>query len=186
MPIATVWSDSELDTDHVTETIKDAVEIRAGRTLQQDISFGLLQLTDIAMRALSPGVNDPNTANEAIVRIGVVLASLLQHDLTTSKVQSGSRTFALSRNIGPRDYVNAAVEPIRRYAEAEPLVLQVLVRTLAGVREAVEAKCDHVVNTEALDEQIDLIHGALGALDTSERRDEVAEAVEEFEAASDP
>ena len=180
VPIASVWSSSELDTDHVRDTIEDAIEVRSGRTHQQDVSFGLLQLADIAMRALSPGVNDPNTANEAIVRIGVVLASLLQHDLTTSEVRSGSSTIALARAVGPHDYVDAAIEPIRRYAKEEPNVLQVLVRTLAGVRDAVAAEADHEVSTIALDAQIELVTRALDELGSAEARDEVREALEEF------
>ena len=172
-------------TDAVTRRIEDAIEIRSGRTHQQDVSFGLLQLTDIALRALSPGVNDPNTAVEAIVRTGVVLGALLQHDLSTNEVHSETKTIALSRRVGAHDYVNAAIEPIRRYARAEPVVLQVLVRTLTDIREAVDAECDRPVNTEALDTQIDLIHRALGELESREARLDVGEAIDEFEAAAD-
>jgi uncharacterized membrane protein len=39
------------------------------RTLQQDLGFGIRQLVDIAVRALSPGTNDPTTAVQAIDQI---------------------------------------------------------------------------------------------------------------------
>jgi len=46
------------------------------RTMQQDVAFGLRQLVDIAERALSPGVNDPTTAVQALDQIHDVLRRL--------------------------------------------------------------------------------------------------------------
>ena len=47
------------------------------RSMHQDAAFGLRQLTDIAIRALSPAVNDPTTAVAAIDRLHQVLASVV-------------------------------------------------------------------------------------------------------------
>jgi uncharacterized membrane protein len=48
--------------------------IRGERTFVQDPGFGFRQLADVAIRALSPGINDPTTAVQAIDRIGDLLA----------------------------------------------------------------------------------------------------------------
>jgi uncharacterized membrane protein len=48
------------------------------RTLIQDPGFGLRQLVDIAARALSPAVNDPTTAVQAIDRITGLMATLAE------------------------------------------------------------------------------------------------------------
>ena len=40
------------------------------RTPKQDIAFAIRQLVEVALRALSPGVNDPFTAVECINRLG--------------------------------------------------------------------------------------------------------------------
>ena len=45
-----------------------SVRLEIHRTMDQDLGFGLRQLADIALRALSPGINDPTTAEEAILR----------------------------------------------------------------------------------------------------------------------
>jgi uncharacterized membrane protein len=57
------------------------VEIDAERSINQDVLFGFRLLVDIAERALSPGVNDPTTATQALDRL---------HDLLR---QLGTRTF---------------------------------------------------------------------------------------------
>ncbi len=52
------------------------VELADARSMQQDLPFGLRQLVDIAERALSPGVNDPTTAVEAIDQLHDLLCRL--------------------------------------------------------------------------------------------------------------
>jgi uncharacterized membrane protein len=53
-----------------------AIAVGDSRTMQQDVEFGIIQLTDIAVRALSPGVNDPGTACDVIVHLGNVMTEL--------------------------------------------------------------------------------------------------------------
>lgn len=48
------------------------------RTSEQDLDFALQKLVEVALRAISPGTNDPNTANEIIVRLGRLLGRLSQ------------------------------------------------------------------------------------------------------------
>ena len=43
------------------------------RTLQQDIEFGILQIVDIALKAISPAVNDPSTAISCVDQLSRIL-----------------------------------------------------------------------------------------------------------------
>jgi uncharacterized membrane protein len=43
------------------------------RTLQQDVEFGILQIVDIALRAISPAVNDPSTAINCVDQLTRIL-----------------------------------------------------------------------------------------------------------------
>ncbi|MFK0191914.1 DUF2254 domain-containing protein [Kitasatospora sp. NPDC090308] len=56
--------------------ITTALNVGVDRTMHQDLSFGFRQLVDIAIRALSPAVNDPTTAVQAVDRIHQLLAVL--------------------------------------------------------------------------------------------------------------
>ncbi|MEU9236004.1 DUF2254 domain-containing protein [Streptomyces subrutilus] len=58
-----------------------AVSLGPDRTSRQDLGFGLRQLADIALRALSPAVNDPTTAVQCLDRIVHLLGALGQHPL---------------------------------------------------------------------------------------------------------
>jgi uncharacterized membrane protein len=61
--------------------IADAVRLTPIRTPVQDPEFAIAQLNQIALRALSPGINDPSTAITCIDWLAAVLASVVDRDL---------------------------------------------------------------------------------------------------------
>lgn len=111
----------------------EAFAIGDGRTMQQDVEFGLVQLTDIAVRALSPGVNDPTTACDITVHIGNVLISVWEREASPSDMTIDDRTIRMVKPT-PSAYLERAVGPIRRYGAADPEVMTTLLRTLGAVR----------------------------------------------------
>lgn len=70
--------------DHAEVEWDKAVGSRSGvtwrRTTEQDLTFGLRQLVDIAERALSPGVNDPTTAVQVLNELHVILTTIARDD----------------------------------------------------------------------------------------------------------
>ncbi|MFF2191779.1 DUF2254 domain-containing protein [Streptomyces sp. NPDC058157] len=61
--------------------LQAALELGVERTTEQDLAFGIRQLADIASRALSPAVNDPTTAVQALDRIQVLLTAFARQPL---------------------------------------------------------------------------------------------------------
>jgi uncharacterized membrane protein len=64
------------DLDAVEPKALKSVAMDAERTMEQDLAFGFRQLTDIAERALSPAVNDPTTASQAVDMMHDLLRTL--------------------------------------------------------------------------------------------------------------
>ena len=75
-PIALVHSDGALVATECQASVSRGVGVVRVRTMDQDISFGVRRLVDIAERALSPGTNDPTTATQAIDELHDVLRRL--------------------------------------------------------------------------------------------------------------
>jgi uncharacterized membrane protein len=67
--LARVLADSDDASDHETGKIVEAFQIGDDRTFDEDPRFGLIALSEIASRALSPAVNDPGTAITIIGRL---------------------------------------------------------------------------------------------------------------------
>jgi uncharacterized membrane protein len=76
-PIAHV-SPVERCTPAVEAEIHEAVVIGARRTALQDLEFSVDQLSEVAVRALSTGINDPYTAVNCVDRLGATLAHLIR------------------------------------------------------------------------------------------------------------
>ena len=78
-PLLWVWAPSADDPPPDPATFGEAlpVAVRLGyeRTAEQDVAFGVRQLADIAVKALSPAINDPYTSIQALEHLGVLLAT---------------------------------------------------------------------------------------------------------------
>jgi uncharacterized membrane protein len=62
--------------EEIKDKIRDNLVISNERSKKNDIEFGLLKLTEVALRAISPGINDPNTAIFCINQLGWVLSRI--------------------------------------------------------------------------------------------------------------
>jgi uncharacterized membrane protein len=64
--IAFIQSGQDIDMSELTQKVNNAIHIGQTRLFDEDPRFGFITLTEIACRALSPGINDPGTAIQII------------------------------------------------------------------------------------------------------------------------
>ncbi|MDO8120798.1 DUF2254 domain-containing protein [Isoptericola sp. b490] len=76
----------------VAEAIRGTLQVGDERTVDADPAFPIRLLVDIAVRALSPGVNDPTTASQAIDHLGQVLGDAAGRRLGARAVVRDGRT----------------------------------------------------------------------------------------------
>ncbi len=111
--------------------LRYAVSVGVERTFHQDLGFGLRQLSDIALRALSPAVNDPTTAVQALDRIVQFLAALARRPLDASLHRDRRGAVRLVQPVpGWTALVDLGFTEIRGCAVGTP---QVTRRLLAGL-----------------------------------------------------
>lgn len=70
-PLCRVYQRQQEDLD-----LRRFITIGTERTTDQDLDFAIQKMVEVALRAISPGINDPNTANGIIIRIGRLLGKL--------------------------------------------------------------------------------------------------------------
>jgi uncharacterized membrane protein len=156
IPLAMLWPPPPAQRDRVSRSVAQAVIIGRARTMQQDIDFGLRQLNDISLRALSD-VNDPSTASEVVARLGSLMRPLLLAELPAKAVKDDrGRLLLTPHELEHATYVRHAFEEIRIYGARHPQVLHMLIDTLHMLRSA----CADLPGREAarteLDRQLDL------------------------------
>jgi uncharacterized membrane protein len=131
-PIAWVWP-TPMDADGCVEAVCRSTAIGDTRTMQQDIGYGIVQMVDIAVRALSPGVNDPNTASDIVAHLGVTMLRLWERPIAPIRRNSDGRT-VIRRDLEHEDYLHAAFDPIRVYGARDPGVASAVIRTCQTLR----------------------------------------------------
>ncbi len=130
-PLLVLWPPpAESDLPSLMDDLRGAFAIGEQRTMQQDLAFGFTMLEDIANKALSPGVNDPNTATAVIEQIGEVVLAVLERRPHPATMTLDGCEFIRSQVATYDDIVVAAFNQIRHYAIGQPSVQLALVRTL--------------------------------------------------------
>lgn len=129
-PVASVWAEGTGGTlapdrlDELRRRVAAALRTGTERTPVQDLGYGLRQLTDVAVRALSPGINDPTTAIHALGYSSSLLCEMASRELTPALFRD-DRGFVrvVLRRPGLSMLLDEAVSQPRRYGAADPAVL---------------------------------------------------------------
>jgi uncharacterized membrane protein len=125
--------------DEVVSDLREAVVIGAERTPTQDLEFSIRQLVEIAVRALSAGINDPFTAIQVVNRLGAALekasgrASLPSHYRDPSGVL---RLIATTSDFS--GLLDASLNQIRQAAGGNAAVLIHIVRTIGQLARTID------------------------------------------------
>jgi len=86
---ASEWHDTKLAPPALRE-LAGTLTISSFRTVEQDAAFGVRQLVDIALKALSPGINDTTTAITCIDHLGAILVSVVgRQDVSHARAVRG-------------------------------------------------------------------------------------------------
>jgi len=107
------------------------------RTLQQDVEFGVLQIVDIALKAISPAVNDPSTAINCIDQLSRIVIHFASRDEAPGRLYDPPGVLRVS--LAWPDFgrlMDAAFDQIRLYARGDVAVSLRLLRALTDIAAA--------------------------------------------------
>jgi uncharacterized membrane protein len=128
--IARVWPSSS-HVEGVVEKLTRCFSIGEERTTQQDLEFAVDQLVEVAVRALSTGVNDPFTAIACIDRLSQGMLHLLNRDFPSPyRYDSDGRLRIVARAFGFDSVTDAAFDLIRQHGSRTPSVILRLLDTI--------------------------------------------------------
>jgi len=114
--------------------LRGAFDLGPTRTLQQDVEFGVLQIVDIALKAISPAVNDPSTAISCVDQLSRILIRFGAREEPASLFYDPPGVLRVARLWTDFDrLVDTAFDQIRLYARADVAVSLRLLRALGDV-----------------------------------------------------
>ena len=104
------------DLPGVSRRIADIYSIGSYRTVDQDIAFGIRQIVDIVMKALSPGINDTTTAVIAIDYLTAILSHLAVREFPTARRYADGELRVIARRPSFDDLLDLAFNQVRQNA----------------------------------------------------------------------
>ena len=128
-PLAVWWPDGDgtatVKSDDVADAVRTMYSIAYERTAAQDIDYGVQQIVDIGVRALSPGINDPTTAVNALGHLGAIIARTLQMPALPAALadpDGNLRVVTVARTSA--ETIHYALTPMRHYGADDPSVVK--------------------------------------------------------------
>lgn len=136
------WEDEDDESflEEFDSYVLDSIMIGPSRSMRCDPSFGLRQIVDIILRALSPGINDPTTAQDGIFHATAVVTEFCHRKIPQSVLHNkhGGR-LVLNEEHDYDSIVRLAFDEVRACASSNVTVALYLLESLRLIRESLQA-----------------------------------------------
>jgi uncharacterized membrane protein len=133
IPLMMVSKGKRLPPEGVAELLI-ALDFGPTRTLQQDVEFGVLQIVDVALKAISPAVNDPTTAINCVDQLSRILIRFASREPPEELLYNPPGIVRASIGwIHFERLLEAAFEQIRMYSKTDVAVSLRLLRALSDI-----------------------------------------------------
>ncbi len=145
------------------ERVSRAVRICDERSMEQDLTFGFRRLVDIAERALSPGVNDPTTAVQAIDEMHDLLRRMVGEPTVLGvHLDDDSVPRVLTQEWSFGQYLDLAIDEVAHWGRDSIQIPRRLQQMLSDLAAATLLEHRAVINDKA--NQIDALVAGSGTL----------------------
>jgi uncharacterized membrane protein len=125
--------EERLDPERI-RALRATFDIGPTRTLQQDVEFGVIQIVDIALKAISSAVNDPSTAITCIDQLCRILLRFVSRNMPVSLLCDPPHVVrVIVPWIGTDSLLDTAFEQIRHYSASDIAVSLRLLRALDDI-----------------------------------------------------
>ena len=149
------------------DRLRNMIVLGDERTIEQDPAFAIRIMVDIADKALSPAINDPTTAVQALDHLSDVLRLIGTTDLSRSRWRAdhavGTGLVIPAR--GWEDYLTLGVTEIREYGSTSIQVMRRLRAMLEELRDEVRAEHRPAVEEELARLQTTVMRTFAGSVD---------------------
>ncbi|MCS6795153.1 MAG: DUF2254 domain-containing protein, partial [Raineya sp.] len=133
-PLAYVaFKEKSKNQEKIIQKVRRQFEIGKFRSYHQDIHFGVRQMVDIALKAISPAVNDPTTAINCIDYLGEIVREILQANMPSVGFTKWKTANVYLNEASFDRIINQAFDQIYHYGRNDFAVTARLINTISQV-----------------------------------------------------
>jgi uncharacterized membrane protein len=165
-PLFMIYKGDRLTEENRGELLS-VLDLGPSRTLQQDVEFGVLQIVDIALKAISPAVNDPSTGVTCVDQLSRIMIRFAAREPAVSLLYDPPSVARVSIPwIHFERLLEAAFEQIRLYSSAD---MAVSLRMLRALGDIAASTADASYRRALYEEGKRILEGCAGKLGPAER-----------------
>lgn len=157
IPLLVVTNKANFSKDF-EKKLKVAININRGQEISGSYYYGFSQLMEIALKALSPGINDPDTAIISLQALGDLFAYRLQNFPDVYMKDKDNKVRIIIKEQSLEDAFREFILPIWDYGENDRLIqnemLHILTQLKMRSNEPVINKLLHSVHSAVLNKQL--------------------------------
>ncbi len=171
--VLAVAEGDSLSQTQLEDEFRRSVRIGVRRTLLQDPEFAIAQIVEIALRAMSPAVNDPNTAVTCVNWLADSLRLIAQNPAgNPARLDCQGNIRVIEKVNDCERIVATAYGAIRQVARNSPMLTIAMLNSISLIAPFVQTATEQ----EALHNQVRLAYEGLAADTVSGDRQDVEEA----------
>ncbi len=122
--------------DGGVENLLFCMDISSDRHEDDEGIGGMIKLMEIAVKAMSPGINDPGTAIDAVTKLGNLLGKFLRFPHMVSTTFDEGKLILIENNIPAEELMRILVQPVRLYSKQDSTVMYELIKALQFMHRA--------------------------------------------------
>lgn len=122
-----------LDEDEM-EALRLGLHITANRHEGNSSLGGMIRLMEVAVKAMSPGINDPGTAISVITRLGALMNTVLEIPNEVLLNPKDCNLKVIGTTISGKALMQTIVQPIRLYSKKDSSVMMALINALRFIQ----------------------------------------------------
>lgn len=116
--------------DEVLDKVSDCLLINVRKNDTEDYHHEITNLVEIAMKGLSPGINDPNTAIESVRKIGILLGKLFSAKHFYRILNKTEDTRIIYTGYTAKEELHLSFNQILYYGKNDPLVSEAILKSI--------------------------------------------------------
>lgn len=168
-------------TQRECEEISRCFFIHKFRNYEQDVEYGIRQLVDIGVKAISPAVNDPTTCVNCIHYLGVIIKELAGRDDVSIVAKSMREKRILLKEPTFEQYVDDAFDQIFQYGRRDHVIVRAIIAVMTEVIEATRSvDRAEVIVKEIADMELRLLDGDPKSFVLAEQRNYILKSLAKF------
>lgn len=134
-PLAVIEPEIELS-EFTRSEIRNCFVLHKFRSLDQDIEYGIRQLVDIGVKAISPAVNDPTTCVNCIHYLGVIIKELIGRESRSIKSLELEKRGIILKEPSFEQYIDDAFDQIYQFGRKDHVIVRTIISVLTEILSA--------------------------------------------------